>query len=243
MSIKITIPEHLSEIKLKDYQKYEVISENVRKETKVIDNMYQFTQEQIDFLNIKAVEIYCKINKKIVKVQDIRNEKARDYEDILNQLTKTLNEKTNLVKFFKYQGVEYGFQPDLDNMSLGELIDLDSYIYKPKEFHKALAVLYRPCKKYDNDMYTIEKYKGSDKYSDVMKEISADIFVGAQVFFYNLGRDLAKSTLASLDQTPEGLEVLKTLEENGGGITQFMHLLEVDLLSKNTLPKRESMSA
>lgn len=232
--MKITIPEKLSEIKLKDYQKYEVISENVRKDTKIKDSMYQFTQEQIDFLNIKAVETYCHI-----KINNLRAIKARDYEDILDQLTKTLNGKGKLIKFFEYQGVEYGFQPDLDNMSLGELIDLDSYIYKPKEFHKAMAVLFRPCKKYKNDMYTIEKYKGSDKYSDVMKEIPADVFVNAQVFFWNLGKDLVKNTLNSLDQTPEGLQVLKTLGESGAGITQFTHFLETDFWNKTALPKKE----
>lgn len=236
--MKITIPESLKEIKLKDYQKYEVISENVRKETKIKDKMYQFTQENIDFLNIKAVEIYCKI-----KINDLRAIKARDYEFILNQLTETLNQSGKLIKFFTYQGVEFGFQPDLDHMSLGELIDLDSYIYKPKEFHKAMAVLYRPCKKYKNEMYTIEKYEGSDKYSDVMKEVSADIFVNAQVFFYNLGKALARSTLLSLEGTPEGLELKKTLEGSGVGITQFMRLLEGDFLNRNKLPTRDLESA
>ena len=128
-------------------------------------------------------------------------------------------------------------------MSLGELIDVDSYIYKPKEFHKAMAVLFRPCKKYKNDMYTIEKYKGSDKYSDVMKEIPADVFVNAQVFFWNLGKDLVKNTLSSLDQTPEGLQVLKTLGESGAGITQFTHFLDQDFWNKTTLPKKEYTNA
>ena len=40
--------------------------------------------------------------------------------------------------------VKFGFMPKLDDISLGEFIDLDKYISDWQQMHKALSVLYRP---------------------------------------------------------------------------------------------------
>ena len=54
-----------------------------------------------------------------------------------------------------------------------------------------------------------------------------NIVLGAQVFFYNLAKDLIKHTLHSLDlEAEENTELKKVFQESGVGITQFTHLLE-----------------
>jgi hypothetical protein len=77
------------------------------------------------------------------------------------------------------------------------------------------------------DMYLIEEYESSDKYADIMREFPVSVFMGSQVFFYNLGKDLVKGMLHSLEEeTLTNTELRRTLEENGAGIPQFMRLLE-----------------
>ena len=39
-------------------------------------------------------------------------------------LAEMFEQKPNLVQKFKMNGIEYGFIPNLDNMSLGEYVDL-----------------------------------------------------------------------------------------------------------------------
>lgn len=131
-------------------------------------------------------------------------------------------------------GVEFGFIPNLDDMTFGEYTDLDTYITDWEQMHKAMAVLYRPIKKKGlNDTYEIEKYNGSITYSDVMKHAPLDVVFGANVFFYNLGNELLKSTMNYLENNKEVQTILHqhNLDNGGDGIVQSMLLLKETLLS------------
>jgi hypothetical protein len=125
--------------------------------------------------------------------------------------------------------VEFGFMPNMDEMSLGEYIDLEKYISSWEDMHKALAVMYRPIVAGRGEFYEIESYEGSDKYSDIMKDAPVTVALGAMVFFYHLGKELLRITMDSLQQ-----QAVETLQEqmknpseaNGDGINQSMRLLE-----------------
>ena len=91
-----------------------------------------------------------------------------------------------MIRKFKLDGIQYGFIPDLDEMSFGEY-DLDTYIGNWKEIEKAMAVLYRPVVLSKGDKYVIEDYQPGNY--DVMNYILSVMF-SAVVFFYNLGIDL-----------------------------------------------------
>ena len=125
--------------------------------------------------------------------------------------------------------VEFGFMPNMDEMSLGEYIDLEKYISSWEDMHKALAVMYRPIVAGKKEFYEIEKYKGSDKYADIMEDAPITVALGAMVFFYHLGKELLRITMDSLQQ-----QAVETLQEqmknpseaNGDGINQSMRLLE-----------------
>ena len=74
--------------------------------------------------------------------------KKKDLDEIRNQLGEVLSEKPALTKSFQYNGKEYGFHPKLEDISLGEYIDLDTYLKEPyKDAEKILGVLYRPSTK------------------------------------------------------------------------------------------------
>ena len=123
--------------------------------------------------------------------------------------------------------VEFGFIPNLDKMSYGEWEDLESYIHNPKDLHKAMAVLYRPIAFKRGDRYKIHEYRGSDTYSDVMKDMPTDVALGAKVFFYRLAKKLGDYTMVSIlkelkkdGQTNSG----EGSEKNGEVIKQYLNL-------------------
>jgi len=209
--MKIVIPEDTKEIYLKDYQKYMKIA---------MEN-----EDNISLLNIKAVEIFCNI-----KMKDVHNIKASDFDDIVNVLGQTLSKENKHVQRFKIGGIEYGFIPNLDDMTLGEYVDLETYLPDINNFHKAMAILYRPITFDKNGMYLIDEYKGSDELSDIMKYAPLDAALGSQVFFFNLSNELLKHTMGYLEKEgKKSIQVRQILEENGDGIRAFMHLLEGNL--------------
>jgi hypothetical protein len=129
-------------------------------------------------------------------------------------------------------GTEFGFIPNLEDMTFGEYTDLDTYITDWDKIHKAMAVLYRPIKKKGlNGTYEIEDYNGTVTYGDVMKHAPLDVCLGATVFFYRLGNALLNATIAYLEKDQEVQNILQqqTLDKSGDGIVQSMLLLKETL--------------
>ena len=194
------IPDTLSEITLGQYQKY---------------LKYQKDNDDENFLAIKMIEVFCGLRN-----QTVRAMKAKSIRDITRILTDMFNEKPELVKQFQMKGITYGFMPDLENMSFGEYIDLDTFIGDHQNIHKAMAVLYRPITQSYKDKYTIEKYTG-DKY-DEMVHMPMDAVLGSILFFYHLGMELSTAMLNSLeDQEEENLVQYLSSIKSGDGISQF----------------------
>ena len=208
MKVDLKIPDTLGEITLKDYQKYMKIVE---------DN-----EDADEFLNLKAVEIFCHI--KIKKINDI---KRKDFTDIIEILNKTFTEEPEFKQRFKLHDVEYGFIPDLDDISMGEFIDLSKYIAEIDNLHRAMAVMYRPVKYKTKDMYLIEDYKGSDELCDIMKSAPVNVVLGSQVFFWNLSNELLRFTMGFLQEKGQtNSQAKRILEENTDGIRAFTQSLE-----------------
>ena len=204
MRIKITVPNSLSEIKLSQYQKFLQIQK---------DN------EDEHFLASKMIEIFCGIPHK-----ESYSLKAKDVHRITNILADMFEQKPQLKRRFVLNGVEYGFIPNLDDMTLGEYVDLDTYISKWDEVEKAMAVLYRPIVNTYKDKYNIEEYKAEG--SEVFKDVPMDIVFGSMLFFYRLGIDLSRvmtSYLESKGELPQ--QQVRNLVLNGDGISQFSHSL------------------
>tara|TARA_R100001443_G_scaffold103809_1_gene112264 strand:+ start:733 stop:1332 length:600 start_codon:yes stop_codon:yes gene_type:complete len=101
---------------------------------------------------------------------------------------------TKLKRIIEIDGIEYGFHPDLDSITLGEYADIETFIKNGIEKHLAelMAVLYRPIKEKKNDIYIIDAYDGNIRLrTEEMKKMSAEQVQSALVFFYNLGRELS----------------------------------------------------
>jgi hypothetical protein len=220
MKLEISIPTELKEIKLAQYQAFLKIAK---------DN------DDMEFLNQKMVQTFCNID-----LKDVAEIRFKDVLEITASLGKMFDVKSHrFINRFKLAGVEFGFIPDLEDMTFGEYTDLDSYIGDWDNMHKAMAVLYRPItKKGINDTYEIEKYNGSITYSDVMKHAPLDVVFGANVFFYNLGNDLLKSTVTYLENNKQIQTILQQHNSvnDGVGIHQSMQLLKATLQDLIELP-------
>ena len=208
MNVNITVPTDLSEITLRQYKHFLKIQKNVDDE---------------GFLNAKIIEIFCKM-----QLDEVMRLKFNDTELIVNTLTQMFEQKPNLVTSFKLDKVNYGFHPQLDDLTLGEYIDLDTFIGDWENIEKAMAVLYRPVVNKLKDKYIIEDYKvGKDQE---MLDMPMDAVLSSIFFLWNLGLDLSKAMMNYLDkeQTQALTEYLNS-QPNGDGITQFTDLLKETL--------------
>lgn len=222
IQLELAVPQRLSEIKLEQYQKY----------VKVLDGIDKEAEEAGDFINLKALEIFCGL-----QLKESYKLPMASFAGVLEVIAKALQEPTPLVKRFWFRGsngteVEFGFIPNLKDLTFGEYIDLDRYIGDWTQMHKAMAILFRPITAKKGDFYEIEEYEGSDKYAGHMLHMPANVALGALVFFYRLGMKLSRyttvSSLKRLSKDPHKLLDLEKilLEQNGVGINLYMRLLE-----------------
>lgn len=208
MNVNITVPTDLSEITLKQYKHFLKIQKGVDDEK---------------FLNAKIIEIFCKM-----PLDEVMRLKFNDSEFIVKTLTEMFEQKPNLVTNFKLDKVNYGFHPQLDDLTLGEYIDLDTFIGDWENIEKAMAVLYRPVVNKLKDKYIIEDYKvGKDQE---ILDMPMDAVLSSIFFLWNLGLDLSKAMMNYLDkEQTEALTQYLISQPNGGGITQFTDLLKETL--------------
>lgn len=222
MKIELTIPTTLNDIKLAQYQKFLSI---------VKDN------EESEFLQQKMVQLFCGID-----LKDVAQIRYKDVAEITANINNLFTKENQLIQRFKMGGVEFGFIPNLDEISTGEYMDLDTYITDWDTMHNAMAVLYRPITNKLGNKYQIEEYKGSITYADVMRHAPLDVVLGAMVFFYNLGNDLLKSTVNYLETNQEVQNILNkhNLENVGDGIQVSMLLLKETLEDLMKFPSYQS---
>jgi len=205
MKASVTVP-NLSEITLEQYQRFLKVQE-INKDDEYI-------------LQLKMIEIFCNVDYK-----DARNIKFSDVEKIIEVLTKTFEEKPKLVTTFKMDGVEYGFIPNLEEISFGEYVDLDSFLPSEQDLHRAMNVLYRPIVNKKAGKYSIAEYDIDTK--DIMKQIKLDAVLSSIFFFQSLGLELLKVTSNYLQEELEKQPQLQQdLEKNGGGIQASLHSLK-----------------
>jgi hypothetical protein len=204
MAITIKIPSTLNEITLRQYKKFLEIS--------------KINQDQ-RFLNAKMIEIFCGVN-----LEEVMRLNLRDSEEIVGLISKLFDLKPQLVKKFKIDKTEYGFHPELDELTLGEYIDLDNFISDWDNMEKAMNVLYRPILVKLKDKYSIEDYR-VETAPNVL-DMPMDAVMSAIFFLWNLGIELSRIMTNSLEEgETEVLTQYLNSQKNGVGINQFMDSL------------------
>ena len=205
MKIEINVPTSLSEVTLGQYQKFLKIAEE---------------NPEGNFLNAKMIEIFCGI-----PLSDSYKLKMSSVTAIIDILNELLSQTPKRVEQFTMNGVQYGFIPDLDEMSLGEYVDLDGSASDWNNMHIAMNVLYRKIKIKKSGKYNIVDYNVENP--EKMKDMPLDAAIGSLFFFYNLGMELSKHTILSSSNQAEMEAYQEQLisETNGDGISQFMDSL------------------
>ena len=132
-------------------------------------------------------------------------------------------EDTTLKNIIEINGVEYGFMPDLDSISLGMYADIETFIKNgiDKNLPELMAVLYSPIKLKKNDIYIIEPYDGDIRLrAEEMKQMSATQVHSALVFFYHFGSVLLTTLQLSLIEVLQEMKTqlqVNPLQTNGDG--------------------------
>ncbi|QDP56707.1 MAG: hypothetical protein Unbinned3205contig1001_42 [Prokaryotic dsDNA virus sp.] len=182
-SFELLIPTEWSEISIKQYTDYiKSVTENDSDE----DYMSNIL---LNFCGVKSNMI------KYFKVTDLQKIK----ESLDKLISSPIN--THIIHKIKIDGVKYGFHPNLDEMTMGEFIDLDTHA-KNNDMSKMMNVLYRPITKEEGNRYDIESYsfkKHGDNYLK-FQNLSINIANAVAVFFWTLGSKLLTSFQTSSNQ-------------------------------------------
>ena len=212
MEVNITVPTELKEITLGQYKQFiKIAKEN----------------DDINDVQCKMMQIFCGVTQKAAN-----NMRYKDVEKITGDINQLFLQQPPLVMHFYLNNIQYGFIPNLDEMTLGEYIDLDTYSADYDNIEVAMNVLYRPVKKKVKEKYTIEDYNPDNK--NVMLEMPMDAVISSLFFFLNLGMELSKITQNSLRKLkPTQLEQQKDLQQSMDGIKVWQHSLSTILQDLN----------
>jgi hypothetical protein len=232
-NVHINVPKDLSGIKLRSYQEY----------LKFIGSVGDNPDDS--FVKIRTIELLCDISE-----GDVKDMKVSDVDALFSHLIKLFDLHTPLINKFDMtdpsgKTVTFGFIPKLEDMSMGEFVDIDSSISDWDNMHNAMAVLYRPISFQSKSHYLIKEYEGYEELSEYMKDMPISVALGALVFFYRLGKELSNYTMDYLMEQLKNKQhpMCKDLEKNGVGINQFMHSLKGMSEALTKLPNSLSKSA
>ena len=139
----------------------------------------------------KTIAEFSNIPKKLIKELALK-----DVALIMSKLAQLQQrQNSSLKRIIKIEGVEYGFHPDLDSITLGEYADIETFIKNGIEKHlpEMMAVLYRPVTLKKNDIYIIDAYDGNIRLrTEEMKKMSAEQVQSALVFFWIFVNELLR---------------------------------------------------
>lgn len=164
--------------------------------------------------DIEKVQIYASLSFEDVKGLPIKliQEGARHIDSILSCPT------TKHHKVIEIEGKEYGFIPNWEEFTTGEYIDAEEYTKSiERNAHKLMAIMYRPITRKMGEKYEIEPYKGTSE-ANKFKEVSASYLNGMLVFFWTTRRELAITSVRSLEK--EMRKLRKQSQASGDGITR-----------------------
>lgn len=186
--MKIQVPQDINDITVGEYIKFNEINK-------------EDTDEE--FLIHKTINIFCG-----VEMRDIMNMDYEDAEMVASDIFHALSMTAKFSDKFTLNGVEYGFITSLEGLTLGEYIDLETYLKDQKDLHKAAAVMYRPIVKRYKDLYEIEPYSSNLKNQELMKEAPIGVISQAVVFFYNIANELLKDSPSYLEEQQEKMKTI-----------------------------------
>ena len=209
MELEIKIPTNWSDISLK---KYLVLQKEIKN--------YEDNEDAITALMLIHL---CNINPNLLDKIGVDG-----FKMIEEELNKFVNQTDlPLQRIITIDGIEYGFEPNLSEMSYGSYVDITKYdtFTIDDNWAKIMSILYRPIVHKKGENYKIKTYKG-DVDDSKWLELGMDIHLGALFFFASLLKDLLNFTLNSLTEKELEPNMKLILEKNGKLIQRLSNLQE-----------------
>jgi hypothetical protein len=161
-------------------------------------------------------------------VQSLSVEDFNEIKGILEGFIHTTD--LPLQRIVRIGNKEYGFEPNLSQISYGAYADISKFgeLTINDNWAKIMSILYRPITDRKADMYTIKPYEGIGDET-IWLEVPMDVHFGALFFFVHTLMDLLSATLKSLKV--EGLPPnIKSILEKSGEITKRLLNLQTENL-------------
>ena len=228
MKVDLLLPTSLSEIPLSRYQDFIAMKEKSNDE---------------EFIAQKMIQIFCNI--KLGEVAQIR---LKDLNELIDHFSKIFSEKPKLKTKFKIKNIEFGFIPKLDDITLGEYVDLENHLKSWETYHKAMAVMYRPITNAIGQKYLIEDYEPNEDMQNLMRNAPLDVAISASVFFWSLAKELYSSLVNYLErETKKMMDSTNTQsginsQSIGDGIAVSMRSLKETLPSLTRLQQQDLLN-
>lgn len=152
--------------------------------------------------------------------ESIRLLQAPIIDEIIMQFEAALHLGSNdFERKVRVGAIELGFIPNLQEMTFGEYVDLDSActnLYKDGKVNgeaalKMMCILYRPIKAKFGNYYDIDAYKteAKRKYIDAVKQLTLDHVLNVLLFFSTIEIELYNTSLEFLAK--EITEIVKEM--------------------------------
>ena len=228
MKVDLLLPTSLSEIPLSRYQDFIAMKEKSNDE---------------EFIAQKMIQIFCNI--KLGEVAQIR---LKDLNELIDHFSKIFSEKPKLKTKFKIKNIEFGFIPKLDDITLGEYVDLENYLKSWETYHKAMAVMYRPITNAIGKKYLIEDYEPNEEMQNLMRNAPLDVAISASVFFWSLAKELYSSLVNYLERETKKMMDSTNIQNDinspniGDGIAVSMRSLKEILPSLTRLQQQDLLN-
>ena len=186
---KVEVPTDWTGITIEMYQKFEKLKRKKLKEQ--------------DF-NIEVLGIICGLDKEMIDRMEARS---------LNKVLKSISflaiepNTDELQKKVEWNGVKYGFIPNISEITTGEYVDIEEHCKDgQKNLHKIMSILYRPIVKETKTRYSIAEYKPSEELEEQFLDFPVLPSISALSFFFHLGKTLPSVLVKYLRKEREKLK-------------------------------------
>lgn len=170
---------------------------------KIIEN----SPEDVDNLKI-MLNMFFDIDEKTYNKMPYQ--RVLQKADIVNMI---VNKTHILPIIIEMEGVKYGINPDFSDITMGEMLDLET-----DDVLKQMAILYRPIVKQKNKKYIIEEYNGNYNLDLFNNNITLEQMLGFIGFFLKINEDYLSYIQSSLEKEQVlNQEMKKSLQKNGVG--------------------------
>jgi hypothetical protein len=199
--IELTVPESWSDITLDTY-------------LKMVNEIKSYEGEE-EAQTAVAIYHLCGLD-----AEQLSRISTESFLSLRNSLAEFMNNKKfELQQFVNIGGVEYGFEPNLSQISYGAFADITKYdtIEINENWAKIMSILYRPVEIKRKNWYSIKAYDGQIDEQKWLN-VGMDTHFGALFFLLNLLKDLGSSILSSMKKEQELPPNIKSLLARSGEI-------------------------